>query len=253
MAKFLMRTLEITTKVGCPMNCFYCPQDKLNEAYKIPRMSQIYTLSFDDFKRAISDLPKDIRIDFSGMCEPFLNNHTTDMILYAYNKEYKVSVFTTAIGINEKDIDRLKHIPFETFELHLQDKQGYSHIPQTDYLSFILLEIKKKFKNVVTGDLSKVKIVSRAGNLESIYNQYKKGPLVCSRGLERFVLFPNGQVYLCCMDYSLDHYIGNLFVSTYSYITDGTSPQSFNTVKTLLDSEEGKIICRRCEFADNKN
>ena len=70
---------------------------------------------------------------------------------------------------------------------------------------------------------------------------------------ERFVLFPNGQVYLCCMDYSLDHYIGNLFVSTYSYITDGTSPQSFNTVKTLLDSEEGKIICRRCEFANNKN
>lgn len=248
-----MHTLEITTKVGCLMDCLYCPQDKLKEAYYNIQGVQKYILDFNDFKNAISTVPNSIRIDFSGMCEPFLNDRTTDMILYAYSKGHKIAIFTTAIGITKEHIDKLKNVYFETFEIHLQDEKGYSHIPQSEELNYIISSIKKDFNNVLTGDLTKIKIISRAGNLQSVNNEKKSGPLQCSRELERFVLMPNGHLYLCCMDYSLQHFIGNLFKSTYSYITDGEHQKQFKEIKTLLASEEGDIICRRCEFAINKN
>ena len=68
---------EITTHIGCPMNCVDCPQALLRNRYNGKR-----DLSFEDYKAVIDKLPKGIRVDFSGMCEPFCNKSCTDMILY---------------------------------------------------------------------------------------------------------------------------------------------------------------------------
>lgn len=41
-------------------------------------------MDFDDYKKVIDKVPNHVRIDFSGMCEPFVNSRCADMILYAY-------------------------------------------------------------------------------------------------------------------------------------------------------------------------
>ena len=57
--------LEITTHIGCPMNCVDCPQGLLRSKYKGKR-----TMSLEEYKKAIDKVPTDVRIDFSGMCRP---------------------------------------------------------------------------------------------------------------------------------------------------------------------------------------
>ena len=64
-----MESIEITTKIGCPVQCKYCPQDKLIANYK----SDKTMMDFKDFRRWIDKVPTHVRVDFSGMCEPFLN------------------------------------------------------------------------------------------------------------------------------------------------------------------------------------
>ena len=75
-----MATLEITTQIGCKNNCNYCPQETLVKAYKA--RSDVFEMSFDIFKKCLDKIPKTVRIDFSGMAEPWLNADCTKMVLY---------------------------------------------------------------------------------------------------------------------------------------------------------------------------
>ena len=77
-----------------------------------------------------------------------------------------------------------------------------------------------KVKNILHVDLEPEKMISRAGNLTNVKNNFEKklGPLSCNisshSGLEdKFdanTLLPNGDVTLCAMDYGLTCVIGNL-------------------------------------------
>jgi hypothetical protein len=62
-----MTCLEITTMVGCPLKCTYCPQDQLRGTYG---QNEKY-LPLENFKLILSKVPYYVRIDFSGMAEPF--------------------------------------------------------------------------------------------------------------------------------------------------------------------------------------
>ena len=44
-------TLEITTMIGCPLMCNYCPQDNLRDAYG--KTDDKY-MSLETFKRALA-------------------------------------------------------------------------------------------------------------------------------------------------------------------------------------------------------
>ena len=63
-----MPTLEITTTIGCPLACTFCPQDKLSIAYGNTTSKR---LEISTFKEIIAKIPKYVRIDFSGYVEPF--------------------------------------------------------------------------------------------------------------------------------------------------------------------------------------
>lgn len=69
------RVLEITTSFGCSVDCTYCPQYAFKAGYHGKRR-----LNLEDFNAAISTLPKDVAIVFSGFTEPFLNSDCTNMI-----------------------------------------------------------------------------------------------------------------------------------------------------------------------------
>lgn len=237
----LLKTLEITTKIGC-FNCRYCPQDNLLVAYG----DATKELSFYLFQVFISTVPNDIRIDFSGMGEPFLNPETMDMILYAHDKGYKIAVFTTGVGLSDYIIKKIQHIPFETFEIHVRDKAGFSPIPQSPELINTIKIAKRRLSNVIVSNHLKIKLLSRAGNVKSIKAPYHKGKIKCSRGLERFVMLPNGVLVLCCMDYSMKHVVGNLLAE--SYLSIARSSPVYRAVQDAMLSGDD-VLCRKCEMA----
>ncbi len=99
-----LKTIEITTNVGCSNMCKYCPQTLFINQYS--KRSKEYILTFDTYKKCLSKIPKDTKIVFSGMSEPWLNKNCTEMILYTYKKGYKkISVFTTCVGMTMEDFN----------------------------------------------------------------------------------------------------------------------------------------------------
>ncbi len=91
-----MPTLEITTNIGCLLQCSVCPQKTLINSYK----SNIKKLSFDNFKIIIDKVPKYVRIDFSGMSEPWLNEECNKMLEYTLQSNFLVAIYTTFGWIN---------------------------------------------------------------------------------------------------------------------------------------------------------
>ena len=84
-----MATMEITTIIGCGLMCNICPQTSLIKNYKSVKKQ----LSLNDYKTMIDKIPKHVRIDFSGMSEPWLNLECTDMFEYTLQSNFKVSIY----------------------------------------------------------------------------------------------------------------------------------------------------------------
>lgn len=62
--------LEISTVVGCKMNCDYCPQKVHVKTYTDKTRETV--MSLDNFKTILSTVPKECEIIFAGMAEPWL-------------------------------------------------------------------------------------------------------------------------------------------------------------------------------------
>ena len=228
--------MEITTNIGCVVDCLFCPQQKLAKAYTSTKRM----LSFGDFKIAIDKLPNESIIIFSGFSEPFLNDQCTKMILYAHHKKHPISLFTTTTGMTQDDLNKIKNIPFSQyphggFVLHLADNEGFAKITVDDKYLSLLESIKKSnisnlmlrtmgslhddVKNIFQSDtVKKQQMNSRAGNLSNsdktlLQNSKNlEGIVLCSRDeyIYNNVMLPNGDVVLCCQDFGLKHVLGNI-------------------------------------------
>jgi hypothetical protein len=263
-------TLEFTTNIaesGCVVDCLFCPQRTLEKSYSGTRL-----LTFDNYKTILNKIPRNIRIAFSGLTEPFLNKNCTDMILYAHERGHEVVVFTTGVGMTPSDVHRLKNIPFAGgvnggFVLHLPDEQRIAKHPiNKNYIEVIkaFKEVSSQIKNfyvMCMGDVhSSVKeyfptahipeFWNRAGNLIGEFSmkpemaeyidRVKHSPKAkdprtcgCYEDLYHNEILPNGDVLLCCMDYSLSTVLGNLYAQEY-YELAPMNNQCFE-------------ICRSCE------
>lgn len=269
---FTSPTLEITTIIprkGCVIDCVFCPQRVLESKYTGPT-----TLSLDSFKTIIDKVPKQVRITFSGFVEPWMNAQCTDMVLYAHEQGHPISIFTTGIGLTLEDIKRIAHIPFAGnpnggFTLHLPDAEMLAKHPITPgYIKTLtwIRDNKSKIQNFNIMSMGPVhasvkhifdsaqihNMWSRSGNLvketllkpellnlKNKWNAIYHGPDAktcnCEEHLYHNVLLPNGDVSLCCMDYGLDHILGNLFTQNYLDII----PNPYSTFD----------LCRYCENA----
>lgn len=265
-------TLEITTNIakkGCVVDCVYCPQRILEKSY----VDEKRFLTLDDFKRALESVPTEIRITFAGFTEPWLNKYATDMALYAHRRGHPVSAFTTAVGMKPDDVYRLTEIPFAgqpngDFCLHLPDQQRLAKHPINDnYIQVIKAfhEQQHNITNFTTMCMSDQvheavaewfphahvpEFYNRAGNLlgeamlkpelDEVKHIVRSAPeknhdttCGCPEELYHNVMLPNGDVSLCCMDYSIENILGNLFTQRYNDIMPA--------MKTCFD------ICRKCE------
>lgn len=258
-----MRNIEITTRIGCKNMCSFCPQETFMHAYK--KRGDI-VMRFETFTKCVDKLPQDVQITFSGMSEPWLNSEMTRMLLYIHKKGFKkIRVYTTAVGMNKNDIKKIRTIPFDKFVVHLPDGDHNTRIPITKKHIELLTYIKKiALKNcsyMTMGALhpkllplfGKIvvspKMLSKAGNLTQFKKINHTGPIMCNSefGLRHSMLLPNGDVYLCCMDDSLQYKIGNLLTESYDSLYHS---EPFKLIqKKLKDKTIGDVLCRHCESA----
>lgn len=257
----------------CKNVCSYCPQSLLIKQY-----GRKEYMTLDNFRIILSKLPKNVNIDFSGYAECFLNPDASTMMLEAFKAGYRLRLFTTLVGITDKDIDIIKNISFAQTVLHLPDYEGHMKATVDDEYLRLAKRFKHEvgyhsahcfgtlpdvlisiFNNCVEEPIDNQHIHTRANNLGDntidklglLKHNYTSGPITCGviyREREtRFnhnVVLPNGQVQLCCMLYGLEHPIGNLLTDTYESLF--TSEGYLRVMQGLTDESIG-LACRNCK------
>lgn len=270
-------SMQITTVIGCPVDCHYCPQNKLLHNYFFADKKRKTVLSYDDFVRYLHRLPDNTTIDFSGFSEPLLNKDTIRMMEYAADLGKDVMVNTTLRGVTVNQAERLIRIPFRWVGLHLPDKESFANIPITNEYKEVLnllLDAKKAdgysfvdnancqsephpdILGIIAGRLKVyVELYDRAGNLDendpNLVHVFKTGRLYCSwsKRLDHNILLPDGTIVLCCSDFGLEYVLGNLDKEDYSDIMRGSVIQ--NVRKKMMDNDDSSVICRKCYYAEN--
>lgn len=266
--------IEVTPKIGCNVNCKYCPQDLLLKNYYKNDKNRISEMTLELYKKYLSNMPQETAVDFSGFVEPFLNNEVIDMMEYTAKSGHKMTLFTTFKGLTYDEFKRVSKLPFEFVCLHTPDVKGYANIPMTEEYIKILTEavsIKKPngttfidmancqsepHPDIVKITHGKLKISSalqdRAGSLgdkdSTLEHASHSGRIKCSRAknLDHFVLLPDGTVVLCCNDFGLQYEMGNLNDQNYDEIINGNKMKE---LKKALSSNSEDVICRNCVYA----
>jgi len=268
-----MAQMEITTVIGCRVQCLFCPQTLLMDKYEEQNNTQEITwgtpeiMSFETFKTCIDKIPTSTDIHFSGFAEPWLNPDCSKMLVYSHKKGHAISVYSTLVGMTIDDVEQWKDIPFKKFEIHLPDAQKYAKIAlNKQYVELLEKLISSNIQNLACmtmgdipdeiRDIIKVnfppnRMIDRAGNSEFGEKTPKKfGPLYCRRAhnktvntLDSNVLLPNGDVSFCCMDYGLDNILGNLTKMNYDSLFNNSTS---NEILQKMNSNDGEIMCRNC-------
>jgi sulfatase maturation enzyme AslB (radical SAM superfamily) len=234
--------LEITTVSNCAIDCRFCPQQIFQEHYHGCK-----SLRLSDFKIALSKVPKNVAIHFSGFAEPFLNPQCIDMIEYAHREGYRIFLFSTLVGLKSKDVPRLQRCKPKLI-LHLPDKLGNAKIP-----------ITKEYRETLKATLEQLPVDTfyvmdehfisneRAGSCTDTPARHILGWLFCEKLFApQFVMLPNCDVALCCMDFGLKHILGNLSSQSWRDILESPEYQRIRANRFRVD---GDVLCRRCAWA----
>lgn len=260
---------EFTLAIGCPLNCHYCPQERLIKKYISKFGKDKLEMSFGDFKTCLSKLIPGSGIAVGGMVEPFVNKNCANMLKYADGKGFSIALDTTLQGMTKADFEIIKDIKFEHFQLHIPDEEGNAHFNITEEYLQMLKKVIDHFK--ITGfschgtvhhlvkDILKqdvplfTSMMNRAGNLDyddlSVYDH--KGIIECNSGSDKitgwnFEVLPNGTLTLCCMDYGMDHILGNLVEQEWEEIVTG---EEFLKIEKGMYDENISLLCRKCPVA----
>lgn len=205
-------SLEVTTNIGCPVGCLkYCPQEIITSKYFGNRM-----MSMETFTKVLSNIPKNVLISFSGFSEPFVNPLCTEFIKMALAEKHKVELFSTLYGVTDEDFKELSNFEFESVCLHLPDGETFKEPILKNYRNHVFDFIKEhKHVNIMSMG-SEFKTNNRENTAREL-NMEKQRYGWCSKfGVNVGpVVLPNGDVFLCCMDFGLKDFVGNLLHETY--------------------------------------
>lgn len=275
--------LEITTVIGCRVDCKYCPQKLLMSRYFEDDKNRKSRMTVDDFKVYLKNTPASCEFCFCGMSEPFLNKDCMEMIKMACDAGRDVSLFTTLVGLSLAELQRLLTFPIRFVMLHVADKFNNAKI-QTDEEYYrkieLIINAKKpdgtpfvdsvKAQGGVDAQVAKIcggkyeiltSLHDRAGNLEDLENE---GLAKCYQRLEgkkifcmcfgldlnNQVLLPDGTLLLCNADYGLQHQLGNLLQDDYETIRHG---EEMTKVFKGMDGDPSiDLLCRKCFLAREK-
>lgn len=271
--------MELTTMIGCPLMCTFCPQDNLRDAYG----KSLKYMDVNDLAIVLDKLPINTRIDFSGMAEPWANPNCTDMLELTLEKGFTVAIFSTLYGMKETEVDRVVSLlekynsQIEVVCLHLPDSNGnmkgwkYSEEWERVFKRMAVAKVSCGVGAMTMDGSGRVHPAishfarvsfgfdghSRADSLDidQVQGQPIKLAPKHTRALtcystpfyDRNVLLPNGDIVLCCMDYNLKHIIGNLL--TQDYLDIFKNQELLDIIK--INEEPGFSKCSICKSCDN--
>ena len=268
--------MELTTMIGCPLMCTFCPQDNLRDNYG----TDTKYMQPMDLMTILAKLPKNTRIDFSGMAEPWANPEATTMLEMVLYLGFNVAIYTTLYGMT--DPERVKKAieshpnQIEVIMLHLPDanknmkgwKMSDEWMKALQVMASLQVPcgigamtmdgsglVAPELQGIV-GRLAGWKGHTRADSLpvEQIGNQdihitpRHEFALTCRSTpfFDRNVLLPNGDVVLCCMDYNLKHVIGNLLKQTYEEIFASEKLAEIIAINEKPEFDKCSI-CKSCD------
>lgn len=250
-------TLEVTVQIPCNNNCSFCPQKKLIDSYTGGEKK----ITNNRFADIISTVPKNVRIDFSGFCEPFLHEDVPLMMSHAYHKGFKIVLYTTLCGFTQSDSKAISHLKFDLVMIHVPDLEYYTNGGSFKWKleEFLKTGIEPQYMAMgpvseeitdATGGLIQIPpMLSRGSNNDNMPKvPLKRGKIKCTiagKDFDHNVILPNGDVHLCCMDYGLGYKIGNLLTQTYDQIMHG---DKLKAIKAAAETEDDHVLCRRCEW-----
>ena len=225
--------IEITTSIGCPVACLkYCPQEVLTSRYMGNKL-----MALDDFRYVLKQIPKDVVIEFSGFCEPFVNPTTIQMIESAHSAGYEIAIYTTLFNVTKNIIERLGRLSFKEFVLHLPDGR-VAKIPVTNEYAVNILSIMQKIDNIQFISMNNNFISNNRENIaREIFKTVNYRAHCWKHKYAQFVLLPNLDVQLCCMDFGLWHKIGNLALERYTDVRN-----------RFLESKKDFRLCGMCSI-----
>jgi hypothetical protein len=264
------KVLEITTKIGCRVNCRFCCQDTIIRAYS--QAGKHFVMRLDDFKHCADKVPADVVMHFCGLSEPFLNERCADMMLYAHKNGHDCWFASTLVNMNAGDCEAIGDIPFKVILVHLPDEEGNSHIPVTDdyknILNTVIVMMKKcsgikifhchgkihhEILDIVqeSGISVNYNIHDRAGHErdETLKCRYIYGDIYCHHNgwiFQYNMLIPDGRVVLCHCDCTMRYVLGNLLNNNYESILTSSVIEELISGSKTHDSE---ILCRKCQDA----
>ena len=263
-----MPTLEITTMIGCPMRCTFCPQDKLVANYPA---DAVRALSLDNFNAILAKVPRYVRIDFSGMAEPWANRFATSMLADTLVDGRNVAVYTTLQGMRDPErvatLLRDRPSQIEHVVVHLPDSRGNMRGFRDSEQYRNAVEIFRELPGVKFMTMAESSVagstdmrwnpITRAGNLDLqqiegqdiVLDPVHRTPVTCSFTpfYDQNVLLPNGDVVLCCMDYSVKHRLGNLLEQNYDELFASQSMGRLHAENMRYGASDS--LCKTCSRA----
>ncbi|MCI8945904.1 MAG: hypothetical protein HFI91_02440 [Lachnospiraceae bacterium] len=272
------KVLEVSTIMGCSVNCKYCPQDVLLKKYYEHDKKRQRIMTIENFEITLKHTPEDCIIDFSGMTEPFNNPDCLEMIRMACDAGRKVYLFTTLAEVDETIVDELIKLPVYYMTLHVADRCGYAYIPTTEiYYRNVqkVLSAKKidgrpfvDFLNAQTDPDEKIveivrdkyeimcSVQNRAGNVKDDDAQHRDKVIApgtkikccfCGDDLSNSVVLPDGTLLICNMDYGMQHVLGNLYEEDYDTVRSKGELQ--RVLKEMDRGTDMNLLCRSCLLA----
>lgn len=284
-----MSTLEITTLIGCPLACTFCPQDTLVKNYG---STNTRILSLESFQKIIKKIPPHVRIDFSGMAEPFENPACIEMVRIASETNNPIAIYTTLSGLKKADAIFLKELIIKgrifVFTIHLPDNtgnmRGFKYTEEYMKCLEILLpldsvtcmtmsknaQIDSRLLEIINNSTLKKKLIPklpknsfkgirRAGSLNAdkidgqpLHDKVQWNcALICASTpfYDHNVLLPDGTVVLCGNDYGLKHKLGNLLDQSYMSLFSGEEMRKVKSLNMLIDSD--KKLDSICTLCEN--
>ncbi|MER8708486.1 SPASM domain-containing protein [Mesorhizobium sp. M1088] len=264
------RVLEITTTTGCIVGCSYCPQDKFADRQR--KVSHSKHLNLEDFKRCLARVPTSVDISFAGYSEPWLNSDCTEMVEHASARGHGIRIFTTLVGMKERDLQCLQALRLRVFVVHVFDDGAYmnSRLVGDQYrdlvrqlvdakipsIRFFLGEAHPDIVDIIPAEalVRSRPVSSRGGSVDPTIVEPRQpvvGALACVDERQyRNVLLPNGDVTLCSMNFERRHVLGNLLCDEYADLFE--SPV-FCEIVDRMNGADGFLLCRMCEYADPKD
>lgn len=273
------KVLEVSTIMGCSVNCKFCPQDVMLKTYYEKNRNRQRIMTIDDFGVILEHTPQECIIDFSGMTEPFNNPYCLEMIKMACEAGRKVYLFTTLAEVDEKTVDELLKLPVYYVTLHVADCRGYAYIPTTEayyrnlekvisavkadgtpFIDFVNAQTDpdERVAEIVKGKYEVMRSVqNRAGNVKEEGAQHREKNIgadekikccFCGDDISNNVVLPDGTLLICNMDYGMKHVLGNLYEEDYDSIRSKGELQ--RVIRAMNCEEEmDELLCRSCLLA----